>query len=266
MALTYPTIDPIAFEIGPVVIRWYALAYLGALLIGWGVLRRQASRPPYPMPATKVDDFLFWITLGVILGGRLGYIIFYNPAQYISAPWMILALWKGGMSFHGGALGVIVATWLFTLRNKFSFLTVCDSVTRLVPIGLFFGRIANFINGELFGREASTAEWAMVFPAGGPVPRHPSQLYEAALEGALLFVFLAVLARCRFFRERPGSIASVFLIGYGVSRFIVEFYREPDPQLGFLFAGATMGQLLSLPMIVAGIVLLLLLPRQKVVA
>ena len=263
MALPYPHIDPIALEIGPLIIRWYALAYLAGLLLGWWQMRRQVRRPPFLMTETRVDDLLVWMTFGIILGGRLGYVLFYNFSYYISDPLAIFVLWKGGMSFHGGALGVIVVMWLFSRRHKLSFLMISDSIARLVPIGLFFGRIANFINGELFGREAPDAEWAMVFPTGGPIPRHPSQLYEAVLEGAVLFVLLAALARLPFFQKRPGSVASAFLIGYGLARFVVEFYRQPDAQLGFLFAGATMGQLLSVPMILVGLALLFFLPKNR---
>ncbi|MCA1941228.1 MAG: prolipoprotein diacylglyceryl transferase [Caenispirillum bisanense] len=256
-ALPFPAIDPIAIELGPLAIRWYALAYLTGLLGGWWYLRFLARRTPGGPNDVQVDDFLVWATLGVVLGGRLGYVLFYKPSYYLANPLDILKVWQGGMAFHGGVLGVIVAIYLFSRLRKLSFLRMGDLVCAVVPIGLFFGRIANFINGELWGRPAPDVPWAFVFPHGGDVPRHPSQLYEAVLEGLVLFVVLHLLWRVTALRERQGFIAGAFLAGYGISRFIVEFFREPDDFLGTVAAGMTMGQLLSLPMILVGAALMI---------
>lgn len=255
-AIPFPMIDPVLVEIGPIAIRWYALAYIAGILLGWRLARVLVQRSPQVATADQVDEFITWVTLGVILGGRLGYVLFYRPGYYLTAPWEALAVWHGGMSFHGGALGVIVATFLFARRNGLDWVAFADRVVCVVPIGLFFGRIANFINGELWGR-VTDVPWAMVFPTGGPDPRHPSQLYQAGLEGICLFALLMILARSEAIRSRPGILSGTFLVGYGVARTIGEFFRQPDAHLGFLFAGATMGQLLSLPMILAGAWLIL---------
>lgn len=237
-------------------IRWYALAYIAGLLSGWGLMRRFADAS-LTLTREAVDDFLTWATFGVILGGRLGYVLFYKPGFYLLHPLEIVKVWEGGMSFHGGCLGVIVAVILFARRRQVPVFHLGDLVCTVVPLGLFFGRLANFINGELFGRPADPTEvpWAMVFPRGGALPRHPSQLYEAALEGAALFLLLIVARSLPVFRRHPGSMAGLFLTGYGLARFTAEFFREPDDFLGLLWAGASMGQLLSLPMIVAGLAL-----------
>ncbi|GAA0582447.1 prolipoprotein diacylglyceryl transferase [Caenispirillum bisanense] len=256
-ALPFPAIDPIAIEIGPLAIRWYALAYLTGLLGGWWYLRFLARRTPGGPTDDQADDFLVWATLGVVVGGRLGYVLFYKPEYYLANPLDIVKVWQGGMAFHGGVLGVIFAIWLFSRLRGLSFLRMGDLVCAVVPIGLFFGRIANFINGELWGRPAPDVPWAVVFPHGGDVPRHPSQLYEAILEGLVLVVLLHLLWRVAAIRERRGFIAGAFLAGYGLSRFTVEFFREPDAFLGTLAAGLTMGQLLSLPMILAGAALMI---------
>ena len=254
--LAFPTIDPVLVEIGPIAIRWYALAYIAGIVIGWRVARWMVQRTPQVATAEQVDDYVTWVTLGIILGGRLGYVLFYRPGYYVTAPWEALAVWHGGMSFHGGALGVILATWLFARRNGIDWVAFADRIVCVVPIGLFFGRLANFINGELWGR-VTDVPWAMVFPTGGPEPRHPSQLYQAGLEGIALFTLLMVLARSERVRARPGILSGAFLAGYGVARGIGELFRQPDAHLGFLFAGATMGQLLSVPMIVVGAWLIL---------
>ncbi|WP_404383506.1 prolipoprotein diacylglyceryl transferase [Caenispirillum salinarum] len=253
LALAYPVIDPIAIQIGPLAIRWYALAYLTGLLLGWWYVRALARRTSESPTGEQVDDFLVWATLGVVLGGRLGYVLFYKPGYYLSNPLEIAQVWQGGMAFHGGVLGVLAAIWLFSRRHKLSFLRMADLVCAAAPIGLFFGRIANFINNELWGRPAPDVAWAMVFPGAGDVPRHPSQLYEAFLEGLVLFAVLFVLWRIPAIRARKGFIAGAFLAGYGLARFAVEFFREPDPFLGTLAAGLSMGQLLSLPMVLLGI-------------
>jgi len=250
-AIAFPAIDPVALEIGPVVVRWYSLAYVAGILLGWRYIIVLAAKAKNGVERVHVDDFIIWATLGIILGGRLGYVIFYNPVFFAENPLLIFAMWKGGMSFHGGLIGVITVTWLFARKRSLPFLGLGDMVCAAAPIGLFFGRIANFINGELFGR-ASDVPWAMVFPRGGPTPRHPSQLYEAGLEGLLLFGVLAVLIYRYKALDRPGMLIGTFMAGYGLSRYLVEFVREPDAHLGTLFGIATMGQLLSLPLILLG--------------
>jgi phosphatidylglycerol:prolipoprotein diacylglycerol transferase len=254
-AIAFPAIDPVAVHIGPLPIRWYALAYIAGILLGWQYMRMLARRPPQAIGLRDVDDFVVWATLAIVLGGRFGYVLFYKPGYYVERPLEALALWQGGMSFHGGLIGVIVAIFLFAHLRKLSWLKLGDLVVCAVPIGLFFGRIANFINGELYGRP-SDAPWAMAFPHGGPLPRHPSQLYEAALEGLVLFVVLYALAWHTRALERPGFLAGVFLAGYAIARVIGELFREPDAHLGFLALGATMGQLLSLPVLLAGLYLI----------
>lgn len=253
--IPYPSIDPVLFALGPIVVRWYALAYIVGLLAGWRYMGWLAGHAPVVAGARDVDDFLVWATLGVVLGGRLGYVLFYQPAYYFQNPLAVLAVWQGGMSFHGGLLGVIAATWLFAGRRGIGALAFGDLVACTAPIGLFLGRLANFVNGELFGR-ATDVPWAMVFPRGGPEPRHPSQLYEAALEGVLLFAVLHLLWRQEAFRRRPGLLGGVFLAGYALARALAELFREPDAYIGFLWGGITMGQLLSLPMLAAGAVLI----------
>ena len=247
--IPFPVIDPVLIQLGPFAIRWYALAYIAGLLGGWYHIRALAAQRPGWPEALDVDDFIVWATLGVIAGGRLGYVLFYKPGFFLANPLEILFVWRGGMSFHGGLIGVAVAIVLFARRR--GVLAFADLVACAAPIGLFFGRLANFVNGELWGRP-SEAPWAMVFPRAGPVPRHPSQLYEAALEGAFLFVALWALCRFTSARDRPGFLAGAFLAGYGACRTFVEVFRQPDLHLGFLFAGVTMGQVLSAPLIVAG--------------
>jgi phosphatidylglycerol:prolipoprotein diacylglycerol transferase len=254
--IAFPVIDPVLVEIGPFAIRWYALAYIAGIVIGWRLARRLVQWAPKVATPEQMDDYVTWVTLGIIAGGRLGYVLFYRPGYYVTAPWEALYLWHGGMSFHGGALGVIIATWLFGRRNRLDWVAFADRVVCVVPIGLFLGRIANFINGELWGR-VTDMPWAMVFPNGGPEPRHPSQLYQAFFEGLCLFALLMWLARSERIRARPGVLSGAFLAGYGVARSIGEVFRQPDAHLGFLVAGATMGQLLSVPMILAGAWLIL---------
>ncbi|MCU0838869.1 MAG: prolipoprotein diacylglyceryl transferase [Rhodospirillales bacterium] len=254
-AIPFPAIDPVAVEIGPIAIRWYALAYLVGLVVGWLYARRLATLPPRAVSAQDVDDFLTWATLGVVLGGRLGYVLFYKAGYYLDHPLQALQIWQGGMSFHGGLLGVIVAGVLFCRVRRLPTLAFADLIFTVAPLGLCLGRIANFINGELPGRIADVP-WAMAFPGYGPFPRHPSQLYQAAMEGLLLLIILAVLAARPSIRARPGLLSGAFLVGYGVFRIIGEVFREPDAHLGLLLAGATMGQLLSLPMLVIGGILI----------
>lgn len=251
----YPEIDPVAFSIGPLVIRWYALAYLAGFLIGWRYCMHIAGFDEGKRPNAKdIDDFLPWAIVGVILGGRLGYVLFYQADYYFANPGEIYKLWHGGMSFHGGTLGVIASMILYSWRQKISLLRLADFVAACAPIGLFFGRLANFINGELYGR-VTQSSWGMVFPHAGEEPRHPSQLYEAFLEGLVLFILLAVAVRIKAVRDRQGMVAGLFLIGYGVFRSVVELFREPDAYLGLFWGSISMGQILSLPMALAGVAL-----------
>jgi phosphatidylglycerol:prolipoprotein diacylglycerol transferase len=256
LAIPYPAIDPVLIEWGPIVIRWYALAYVGGLLLGWWLARRLATRSPAVIERMAIDDFLVWATLGVVLGGRLGYVLFYKPGFYFEHPEAVLEIWRGGMAFHGGLLGVVIAGVLFTRLRQLPLLAFADIIFAVAPIGLFLGRIANFINGELVGR-VTDVPWAMVFPGFGPVPRHPSQLYQAALEGLALFIILQVMWRIPAIRNRPGIISGAFLVGYGVFRSFAELFREPDAHLGLLIAGTTMGQLLSVPLLLVGVGLII---------
>ncbi len=256
-ALPYPVIDPVLVHLGPFPIRWYALAYIAGLVAGWACARWLCGRPwlwgtvPHP-DVVSIDDLVVYIAFGIVLGGRAGYVLFYNLPYFVAHPAEIVAVWTGGMAFHGGLLGSLLAIVLFARRHRVSALSVADVVAAGVPFGLFFGRLANFIKPELWGRETDVP-WGMVFPGAGPLPRHPSQLYEGGLEGVLLFLVLAVLIR-RGALRRPGLVAGSFAVGYGLARITTEFFRQPDPQLGFLFGGATMGMLLSLPLILLGLV------------
>jgi phosphatidylglycerol:prolipoprotein diacylglycerol transferase len=255
-SIPFPAFDPVLISFGPFAIRWYALSYIAGILLGWWyarwILRNErlwGGTPP--MTLVDFDDFVIWVTLGIIIGGRTGYVLFYNLPFFVEHPAEILQLWKGGMSFHGGFLGCVAAVVLFAWKRGISILSLGDVTCAVGPIGLFLGRLANFINGELWGRP-SDVPWAMVFPHGGPLPRHPSQLYEATLEGLVLLAILAILVRAGALR-RPGLIVGAFAIGYALARSFCELFREPDVQLGFLWGGLTMGQLLSIPLILAGI-------------
>jgi phosphatidylglycerol:prolipoprotein diacylglycerol transferase len=268
--IPFPAINPVLISIGPFAVRWYALAYIVGIIAGWFYARAIISSPklwggPAPLTVTDFDDFVIWITLGIILGGRIGYVLFYNFAHFAANPIEIPQLWNGGMSFHGGVIGCTVAIALFALRRDIAILSLADVTAAVAPIGLFLGRIANFINGELWGRP-SDVPWAMVFPHGGPVPRHPSQLYEATLEGVVLFIVVAYLVRSGALK-RPGVVTGVFVLGYGAARIACEFFREPDVQLGFLWVGLTMGMLLCIPLMLAGIAILAValkrLPKPK---
>ncbi|MDJ0894015.1 MAG: prolipoprotein diacylglyceryl transferase [Alphaproteobacteria bacterium] len=254
-AIPFPVIDPVAIEVGPIVVRWYALAYVAGILLGWRYGVWLCRRRPEFLPPEAIDDIVLTITLGIVLGGRLGYVLFYNPAYFLQHPLEALMIWQGGMSYHGGMLGVFVGVWLFARRHGYTFFQVADIIGMVVPWGLMFGRLANFINGELFGR-VTDVPWAMVFPHGGPLPRHPSQLYEAALEGLLLLLILHMVW-ARGGQRYRGLLSGIFMAGYGTARFVVEFAREPDAHLGTLAAGLSMGQLLSLPMIAFGAGLIL---------
>ena len=265
--IPYPIIDPVLVDIGPFPIRWYALAYVAGIVLGWFYMKRLCAadrlwgRIPHPTPAS-IDDLVVYVALGIVLGGRIGYVLFYNLDYYLHHPLEALAAWNGGMAFHGGLIGTLIGIWWFARRVGASPLSVTDGVAAVVPIGLFLGRIANFIKPELWGREAPDVSWAMVFPGAGPIPRHPSQLYEAGLEGIALFVILAVAIRLGALK-RPGLNSGIFAIGYALARITSEFFRQPDPQLGFLFGGATMGMLLSLPLLALGIGLIVYALRRR---
>lgn len=254
--MTFPQIDPVALHIGSFGIRWYALAYIAGILAGWAVFKKLLAGPfaHTNIPPVRVDEFSNWAVLGIVLGGRIGYCLFYNPVYYLGHPLEILALWEGGMSFHGGAAGVIIALFAFSAVNKINALSFGDALVCVVPFGLFFGRLANFINGELVGRVTTPdMPFAMIFPHIDALPRHPSQLYEAFGEGLLLFAVLILCALKTRLPRYPGAIGGLFLAGYGVIRFAIEFTREPDVQLGFLAGGMSMGQLLCIPMLVCGL-------------
>jgi phosphatidylglycerol:prolipoprotein diacylglycerol transferase len=256
--LPFPDFDPVALQLGPLAIRWYALAYIAGILLSWRLLRRLVIQAPEVATTLQADDFVSWATLGVVLGGRLGYCLFYQPSLYLADPIGILRVWTGGMSFHGGMLGVVIALLWFCRHHRISVLGFGDRLAVCAPIGLGLGRIANFVNGELWGRPAPDwLPWSMVFPHGGPVARHPSQIYQALLEGLLLFLVLFLLSRREAIRARFGLLTGIFLIGYAVARITGELFREPDEFLGFLWFGATMGQLLSVPMLLAGLWLVL---------
>jgi phosphatidylglycerol---prolipoprotein diacylglyceryl transferase len=260
VALTFPNIDPVWFTIPlPFVdaglpIRWYSLAYIAGIVVAWWYLLKMIERPGSPLARRHADDLVTWVTLGIILGGRLGYVLFYDFERFFGPGGSladVVKLWEGGMSFHGGALGVSIALFVYTWRQKLSWLRVHDYIACTIPFGLCFGRLANFINGELWGRPTDVP-WAMKFPSGGDVLRHPSQLYEAALEGVVLFLILAWLFWKTDARLKPGLLVGVFMFGYGVFRFIVEYFREPDAHLGTMSWGLTMGQTLSTTMIALG--------------
>ena len=256
--LHYPNIDPVAIHIGPLAVRWYGLMYLAGFSCAYLLIRRLVKMSGLPLRSDDVSDLLFACVLGVVCGGRIGYVLFYNLSYFVDHPQEIFALWNGGMSFHGGLLGVVIAATLFCRKRRLPLGSVADILVISSCFGLFFGRIGNFINGELWGR-ITDVPWAMVFPAAGPYPRHPSQLYEALLEGPLLLAILLLVYRRR---PQPWTVFCTFIATYALARFMVEFVREPDAQLGILSTGLTMGQTLSLPMMVAGIVGVVLLNRR----
>jgi phosphatidylglycerol:prolipoprotein diacylglycerol transferase len=258
--IPFPDIDPVAFSLGPLAVHWYGLAYVAGILLGWLYARRLASNAGLwknnqsPITHAHLDDFLVWVAAGIVLGGRIGYILFYDLPSVMADPIRAIEIWNGGMSFHGGFLGATLAIILFARRNGIPVWSMLDVIAAVVPIGLFFGRIANFINGELWGR-LSSMPWAVVFPTGGPFARHPSQLYEAGLEGIVLLLVLALLIFRFRVLKTPGLVSGTFVIGYAFCRIFVEFFREPDKQLGYLLGTnwLTMGMILSTPMILIGI-------------
>ncbi|GFO71852.1 phosphatidylglycerol--prolipoprotein diacylglyceryl transferase [Bathymodiolus japonicus methanotrophic gill symbiont] len=251
--LTYPIIDPVAISLGPIKVHWYGLMYLIGIGGAWLLLTKRVTRSYSPIKPDALEDLVFYAAMGVIFGGRLGYIIFYNFPQFIDNPLILFKVWEGGMSFHGGLLGVIIAMWVSARKNQCTMLALTDFIAPVVPVGLFFGRIGNFINAELWGRPTDVY-WAFVFPGAGPIARHPSQLYEAGLEGLALFLILWIYSN----KQRPYmAVSGMFALFYGIFRFIVEFYRVPDAHLGYLAMDwLTMGQILSAPLIVVGIILL----------
>lgn len=257
--LVYPEINPVAFHIGSWPVYWYGLMYLVGFAGGWGLLAWRTKVSPRGFTQDQVSDIAFYAALGAIIGGRLGYMLFYDLPVLLANPLMVFQTWKGGMSFHGGLLGVLIAMVLFGRKHQKSFLTLTDFIAPVIPIGLGAGRIGNFINAELWGR-VTTVPWGMLFPNAGPNPRHPSQLYEFAMEGVLLFLILFIFSR----KPRPlGAVSGLFALCYGLFRIIAECFREPDVQIGYLFGGVTEGQLLSLPLVVVGIGLLMWSRKQK---
>lgn len=258
-------LNPIALDLGFLQIHWYSLAYIAGILLGWYYLTKLIDQPNAPMARRHADDFVFYATVGILVGGRLAYVLFYQPA-ILENPLDILKLWQGGMSFHGGALGVSVGIFYMARKNGLSWLRIHDYIACCAPFGLFFGRIANFVNGELWGRPTDLP-WAIIFPnAPDGLPRHPSQLYEAGMEGLVLGLVLAFFFWRTNARNQPGKLVGIFLFGYGVSRFIVEYFREPDVQLGTLSWGLTMGQTLTLPMLIGGLYLIVTAPQRRVLS
>lgn len=252
VGLEYPDISPIIFSLGPIAIRWYSMAYLVGIISAWILIKRNVKRNNIPLTKENIEDLVFDVTLGIILGGRLGYVVFYGTSMFWENPLQILAIWNGGMSFHGGIIGVILALWYFSHQVNMPFLKVTDLVVLYVPIGIFLGRLANFINDELWGRVTDVA-WAVRFPNGGYLPRHPSQLYEALTEGMLMFVILNVLWNFKWVRERTGFVSGMFACLYALLRISMEQFREPDIQLGYFFNVLTMGQMLSMPFLLVGV-------------
>lgn len=255
IGLAYPEISPIIFSIGPLAIRWYSMAYLVGIVLGWVLISRNVKKYNLSLEKQQIEDLIFYLTIGIIVGGRLGYAIFYGGAEMWMKPWHLLELWKGGMSFHGGVSGVVVALFIYSKKIKYDFLRLTDLVVLYAPIGIFFGRIANFINDELWGRVTNVA-WAVRFPNGGYLPRHPSQLYEGLLEGVLMFVILNLMWQSSVIRKKSGFVSAIFVLLYGVFRCILEQFREPDVQLGYLFGDFTMGQMLSVPLIMIGVIII----------
>jgi phosphatidylglycerol:prolipoprotein diacylglycerol transferase len=259
LQLPYPDIDPVFVTIGPIQLRWYGLMYMASFILGYFVIKKNARKRKLDLTTDDLYDLLFYLILGVMVGGRLGYVLFYDLASYLEDPLSILAIWQGGMSFHGGFVGVLLAAIWVSRRKGWNFWEIADLVSAAVPIGLGLGRLGNFINGELFGRP-SNVPWAMVFPEGGPLPRHPSQLYEALLEGVVLFLILRWLYQKNYY---PGTVFWGLVGFYGLFRFLVEFVREPDAHIGLDLGPLTRGQLLTLPMLVIGMAMMFIYARRQ---
>lgn len=254
-----PYINPVFLSIGPLQFRWYGLMYVISFVIAYFVVKGQAQKRNLPLDSEAVADLIFFMAVGVVLGGRLGYVLFYDLKAYLAQPLKIFAIWEGGMSFHGGLLGVAVAGIIYASKKKIPYLQLADLAAFAAPVGLGLGRIGNFINGELYGRP-TTMPWGIIFPEGGSLPRHPSQLYESFLEGLVLFFLVRLAARAV---PVPGSAMASFLAGYGLFRSFVELFRQPDSQLGLFFGGVSMGQILSLPLFFAGMAMLYVLNMKK---
>ena len=254
--MPFPDIDPVIISFGPLAITWYSLSYVTGILIGWYYARHIVVRFNSTVTTKNLDDFVTWVIIGVIIGGRLGYVLFYDPVKYLSNPLDILKTYKGGMSFHGGIAGFVISSYIYCYKNSIEYLKFCDICAIIAPIGLFLGRIANFINGELYGNPTNVA-WAVIFPYSDGKPRHPSQLYEAGLEGIGLFV-IALIATYKFDAiQKPGRLSGLFLLFYAIFRLFIELFRKPDTQIGYIAGYFTMGQLLSIPMLILGIYLLI---------
>lgn len=260
--IDFPDISPIIFSVGPLAIRWYSMAYLFGIVAGWFLIIRNVKKYDLGLTKTNIEDLVFYLTLGIVVGGRVGYVLFYGGDAFWQNPLQVFAVWKGGMSFHGGVLGVIGAVYLFSRKINYKFLGLTDLIVLYAPIGIFCGRIANFINDELWGR-ISDVPWAVKFPNGGYLPRHPSQLYEAFFEGIVMFIILNLLWQSAWVRKRSGFVSALFVALYGIFRMVMEQFREPDAQMGFFFNYFTMGQILSLPLVILGVVVIYVKVRQK---
>ena len=253
--LAFPNISPVMFSVAGISVRWYSMAYLAGIVLAWLWLMRDIKKYKFPFEKSAVEDIIFYVTIGIIIGGRLGYALFYGRSYFWHEPWQILALWKGGMSFHGGAVGAVLGLWYAASRHKIDFWQLTDLAALYAPIGIFFGRLANFVNDELWGRVTDVV-WAVRFPSGGYLPRHPSQLYEACCEGLFMLILLNCLWRfVPQVRERRGTVSALFVTFYALFRIVLENFRQPDAQLGFYFGVMTMGQILSLPLLVFGVYL-----------
>ncbi len=252
------SLNPVAIAIGPVTIYWYALAYLGGFLGGWAVAKWacRLDQNKFRPNETDIDDFMTWAILGILLGGRIGYVLFYNLPFYEENPLSALKIWQGGMAWHGGLIGVITVVFAYSYLKKISLFRLSDLFSFAAPIGFFLGRLANFVNGELYGR-VTEGNFGVIFPRGGDLPRYPSQLFQAVCEGLILFIIMTVMMRHEKIRNRPGLISGVFLCTYGFFRFVIEFFREPDAQIGYMTFGLSMGQWLCVPMILGGALLFL---------
>lgn len=262
IGLEFPSVSPIIFSVGPLAIRWYSMAYLAGIVIAWFLATKSVKKYQLPISKENLENAVFYATLGIILGGRLGYVLFYGSGEFWQNPLQILAIWQGGMSFHGGAVGAVLGLYYTSHLSHVKFLQITDLAALYAPIGIFLGRMANFVNDELWGRETDVA-WAVRFPNGGYVPRHPSQVYEAITEGLLMFVILNAVWHFKWIRQRSGFTSALFVLFYATFRTWLENYRQPDAQLGFLYAGLTMGQLLSLPLFFLGFYLIYFSVRNK---